>query len=319
LAGDLVPWACISLAILAALSFDSSLSGIWLWPWLTSMLLLGLPHGACDHLVAARISQRFRTSRALAGFFLLYLAGACAVALLWFASPTAALGLFLTLTAWHWGSADALIFRDGAAGFVARSVSRGLLVVAAPVAFHPEASWSAFSRLLGVFDPSNAARMPPWLPGLTAGFLAGALVSGCLFVARDARQRRIRAAARESVEVGLLLALFYFVWPVTAVGVYFFAWHAWRHTLRTGALLDPEKAEDVRALLTAYHLRALPLTLASALALAALTLTVGWQGPRELVAAYLVLLSALTAPHAAVVIAWDRRSRPGGGVGPRPA
>jgi beta-carotene 15,15'-dioxygenase len=317
---DLVPWACASLAVLAALLLDSSLAGIWLLPWLASIPLFGLPHGACDHLVAARISRRFRTGHALAGFFLLYLAAAGAGALLWLSSPAAALGLFLALTAWHWGSADAVGFREGTAGFVARSAGRGLLVVAAPVAFRPEASWDAFSSVLGIFEPAVGAQMPPWLPGLATGCLAVALALCCLLAARDAWRREMRSAAREATEVFLLLALFYSVSPVTAVGVYFVAWHAWRHTLRTGALLDPERAKDVRALVATYHLRALPLTLLSVLALSALTLAVGWRDPQTLIAAYLILLSTLTAPHAAVVLAWDLNTRSGERLaGPEPS
>lgn len=308
-ARDLVPWTCVSLAVLAGLLLDFPLADVQLWPWLLSIPLFGLPHGACDHLVAARIGGRRQTGRALAGFLLLYLSGAGVVMLLWISSPHVALGLFLGLAAWHWGSADAVAFGEGPAGFGLRSVGRGLLVVAAPLAFHPGTSWDALSRLLGVFEPTNAAPMPAWLPGLAAGCLACALTLGCLLVVRDAWRRRTWCASRESIELVLLLALFYLVSPVTAVGVYFVAWHAWKHTLRTGALLNPERAKDWRALVTTYHLRASALTLASALALAALTLAVGWQDLQKLVAVYLILLSALTVPHAAVVFTWDFKSR----------
>jgi hypothetical protein len=63
------------------------------------------------------------------------------------------------------------------------------------------------------------------------------------------------------------------------------------------------------ALVGAYHGRALPLRLASVVALAALTLAVGWESPQKLTAVYLVLLSALTVPHSVVVSAWNYRSR----------
>jgi Brp/Blh family beta-carotene 15,15'-monooxygenase len=242
-------------------------------------------------------------------FFPLYLAGGGAMMLLWIASPAVALALFLGLTAWHWGSADAAAYPGGLAAFALRSTGRGLLVVSAPLVFHPGSSWEALSSLSKVFGPAIAAQTPGWLPGLAAGCFVLGLVLECLLVARDAWRLQRRRAARDSVELVLLLVLFYLVPPVAAVGVYFVAWHAWRHTLRTGALLDPEKAGRLPALVAAYHGRALPLTLASVVALAALTLAVGWESPQKLTAVYLVLLSALTVPHSVVVTAWDYRSR----------
>ena len=310
--GDLVPWSCASLAIAAGLALGSAqTNGVQLWPWLVSIALFGLPHGACDHLVAARIGGDYRSERTTiaTAFFPMYLAGGGAMMLLWIASPAVALGLFLGLTAWHWGSADAAAYREGLAAFVLRSAGRGLLVVSAPLAFHPGRSWEALSSLLEIFGPATVAQTPSWLPSLTVGGLVLGLMLECLLVARDAWRLQRRRAARESVELVLLLVLFYLVSPVAAVGVYFVAWHAWRHTLRTGALLDPEKVGRLPALVAAYHGRALPLTLASVVALAALTLAVGWESPQKLTAVYLVLLSALTVPHSVVVSAWDYRSR----------
>ena len=308
--GDLVPWSCTSLAIVTSVALGSAPAGVHLWPWLVSIALFGLPHGACDHLVAARLGGDHRSERTTiaTAFFPLYLAGGGAMMLLWIASPAVALGLFLGLTAWHWGSADAVAYGEGLAAFALRSTGRGLLVVSAPLAFHPGRSWEALSSLREIFGAATVAQTPSWLPGLTAGCLVLGLMLECLLVARDAWRLQRRRATRESVELGLLLVLFYLVPPVAAVGVYFVAWHAWRHTLRTGALLDPEKVGRLPALVAAYHGRALPLTLASVVTLAALTLAVGWESPQKLTAMYLVLLSALTVPHSVVVTAWDYRS-----------
>lgn len=308
-ARDLVPWVCVSLVIMAGLLLDSSLSGIQLWPWLISVLVFGLPHGACDHLVAARLAER-RTGESryavfrLAIFFLLYLMGGAVVVLLWISSPSAALVFFLVLAAWHWGSADAVIFGGSSADFAVRSTSRGLIVISAPIAFHAEASLSAFSSLLEVFGTVEA---PLWLPSLATGCMAAALATAFLLAARDARRGKTRRAAREAVETALILALMYSISPVAAVGVYFLAWHSWRHVLRAGTLLDSGKAKDWPGLVASYHVKAMPLTLASVVALAILTLAAGWENPSRLVGLYLILLSALTAPHAAVMLAWDAR------------
>ena len=101
-----------------------------------------------------------------------------------------------------------------------------MLVVSAPLAFHPGRSWEVLSSLLEIFGPATVAQTPSWLPGLAARCLVLGLMLDCLLVARDAWRLQRRRAARESVELVLLLILFYLVPSVAAVGIYFVAWHA---------------------------------------------------------------------------------------------
>ena len=61
--GDLVPWSCASVAIVASVALGTAPAGVQLWPWLDSIAMFGLPHGACDHLVAARIGGDYRSER----------------------------------------------------------------------------------------------------------------------------------------------------------------------------------------------------------------------------------------------------------------
>jgi beta-carotene 15,15'-dioxygenase len=304
---DLVPWISAATASGCAVMFASSLSGLWFLPWTLGLLFFGLPHGACDHLVASKLTGRRTTGDAL-GFLLFYLGAAAAVFVFWMADATLALLFFLALTAWHWGSADAAHYRvEGLAPFFVASVARGTLVISAPVAFHPEQSLSAFAGILSVFEPA-----PAWNAEQVA-----TLAVACLIVSVTAEasvifsnlvRRRALSALRGAVDILLLISLFALVSPVAAVGVYFVFWHAWRHVLRVSELLEEEGSRRETGLassIVGYHAKALPLTLLSLAFMLVLTLVSSLQDPQQLLGIYIILISALTVPHAALISIWD--------------
>ena len=71
-----------------------------------SALVLGLPHGAFDHLTIPRASGTTVSTRSLAGIGLLYAVVGGAYALVWFVAPDLAFVGFLLLTWVHWGLGD---------------------------------------------------------------------------------------------------------------------------------------------------------------------------------------------------------------------
>jgi lycopene beta-cyclase len=80
----------------------------WCWPLLLAgLLMVGLPHGAIDHLHQypdKKLSQ-------LLPYFLLYLALGIGVLCFWLLAPPLALALFFGYSAWHFGQADLEIWR----------------------------------------------------------------------------------------------------------------------------------------------------------------------------------------------------------------
>lgn len=304
---DLVPWSSAATVTVCAVIFDSSLSGLWFLPWTVGLLFFGLPHGACDHLVASKLTGRRSTGDAL-GFVLIYLGAAAVVFVLWMVDATLALAFFLAMTAWHWGSADAAHRREeGLASFFVAAVARGTLVISAPVAFHPEQSLSAFAGIVSVFGEAPAWN-GEWVATLAVAGLILSVVAEASVVVSELVRRRARSALRGAVEILLLISLFSLVSPIAAVGVYFVFWHAWRHVLRVSELLeDPGSRREtgLASTLVGYHAKALPLTLLSLALLLVLTLVSGLREPQQLLGIFIVLISALTAPHAALVSIWD--------------
>ena len=264
----------------------------------------------------AAARRRWATLREWTRFGVSYLFAVGATLLAWrWARPAATVG-FLLLTVWHWGSADAsgtLLPRSRR--WAALSLGRGLVVVAAPLTLRPAAeARTVVDTLAGNAVTGDAALAFAW-PLLGVGVLLEAVVLSLTAldaVAAGERdpERSWRRTGRHALETGLLLALFRFLPAVASVGVYFVFFHAWRHVERLAAL-QPGGAPTARGglrRLAAFYRQVWPFALAALVALPALhrllASPASQPGGGGWLTAYLILLSALTVPHAAVVFRW---------------
>ncbi len=317
-----LPW-CAALACLAlrGLAGPTASETVARWALGASVLLCGLPHGSADWWVlrlAAGARWRGGTLALLLGGYVL---ASLLTLAFWRWQPGLALAGFLVLTVWHFGSADATVLLPGSRplrglAWWLFAWGRGLLVIGAPLAFHPgEATrlLEPFVALNGAADATVPRLLRFALPLAILGFgwcLAGA---SCR-CAREPGSMRLRRFARHALESFLLAALFWLTPPLLGFTGYWVAFHAWRHLLRVESLLHPGPRLPLGQALLDFHRRTLPLTLLSLLGLGLIL----WLWPplsRDgggWTTAYFILLSALTVPHA-LVIGWlDARqpSRP---------
>ncbi|WP_347060177.1 beta-carotene 15,15'-dioxygenase, Brp/Blh family [Blastococcus sp. HT6-30] len=274
---------------------------------LVAGLLLGLPHGAVDHLVPA---WRFGWPPTRLALFGAGYAGLAAGAYLAFTTaPAPALLLFVLVSAWHFGSGETA-FADLRAGRPVRPRPVASLVLGGLVLLVP--------LLRGLGTPGSdtatlAAAVAPGWGGVPTGAATASVAvltgaAGVLAVSLARRHRWMEAG--ETVLVGTVVLL---VPPLAAFGVYFGAWHSVRHVARVVAE-DPANGADLVAGRLAAPLRrfALAAGVPTAAVLVALAALWSWaDGWRGLVATDLPLLAALTLPHV-LVVAWvDRTQRPG--------
>ncbi|WP_456561396.1 beta-carotene 15,15'-dioxygenase, Brp/Blh family [Blastococcus sp. SYSU DS0533] len=277
---------------------------------LVAGLLLGLPHGAVDHLVPA---WRFgwRPTR-LASFAAAYAGLAAGAYGVFTAAPGPALMLFVLVSAWHFGTGETA-FADLRAGRPVRprpaaSLTLGGLVLLVPLLRGLGVPGSDTGALAEAVAPGWGG-VPPGVASAAVAVLVGA--GGALALDLARRHRWLEAG-----EVGLLVAVVLVVPPLAAFGVYFGAWHSVRHIARVVAE-DPANGPDLVAGRLASPLRRFSLaagapTAAVLLALAALwSWADGWRG---LVATDLPLLAALTLPHV-LVVGWVDRTAARGTVG----
>jgi Brp/Blh family beta-carotene 15,15'-monooxygenase len=318
-------WATVVLALVLAVVWGGLASlptEVRYLPLVASVLLLGLPHGALDHLTLSRARGTRPGVVDLLAFGVAYLVLGGAYALAWFLAPAAAFASFVLLTWFHWGQGDVwplVAFSDGEYPATRRqraltAVVRGGLPMVVPLVGFPERYRSVAETVVSLFDPTAVAALSgafaPGVPALVGlGFGVVTLVSlGSGLASSGATPAWVLDAA----ETGLLWLFFLVVPPVLAVGLYFTLWHSLRHLVRLAAL-DARDRSSPRFGVGAVSLSevvcdAVPLTAAAVgflLALAALVPTRPASVP-EFAGVYLVLLAALTLPHVVVVSRLDR-------------
>lgn len=318
-------WLALGATALASLA-GVAVAGPWRYvPLLASGLVLGVPHGAVDHLTLPRARGERVTPRSLAIFCLWYLLAVAALLAVWFVAPAAAFLAFVGLTWFHWGQGDVHALGAWTPGRhpttrVERTLTaavRGGLPMLVPLVAFPDVYRSVAVDVVTLFDPTAAGALD-WLfradvrLALGGGFAALAAASLWLGYRRTGGDAAWRV---DLAETGLLSAFFATVPPVVAVGLYFTVWHSLRHVVRV-ARLDPATAASLddgafgRAAVR-FARDAAPFTLGG-LALAAGTYGVVARGDPAvptIAAVYLVVLSVLTVPHVAVVSLLDREQR----------
>ena len=332
----LVPaWLGVGALVLFGLAGGAVPPAVQYVPLLASLLVLGLPHGAVDHLVLLRQRGAPLRWRPLLGVVAPYLALAGLYGAVWLAAPLAAFGFFILLTWFHWGQGDlhGLLFLSGAR-HLPRRWQRGLAVAVrgglpmlVPLLAFPEIYREVAGAVTGVIDPAAGAGAGWWFTA-PPRIVAGSVFAGLVLVHAVAGFRAAGAAGRAAwaedvFETVLLAGFFATVHPVFAVGVYFCLWHAPRHIARLLAEDDGAarhlRAGAVAPALGRFARQAWPTTLAAVGLLGLLYLLVPHTPARlpELVGLYLVLIAVLTAPHVWVVCRMDRAQgvwRPGGGA-----
>lgn len=296
-------------------------------PLALSVVVLGLPHGAVDHLVLPRARDDPVTPRSLAFVGVLYLLVGSAYTVVWFVAPVAAFVLFVVVTLVHWGQGDvyALLAFAGAAHLETRSsrllalaVRGGLPMLVPLIAFPAQYAFVA-ETIVGLFDPDAASALGPAFSSpvrrsIAIGF--GSLVAFVLTLGFVRAWPDDRGPwTIDLVETLGLVVYFAVVPPILAIGLYFCFWHSVRHVLRT-MLVDPVASAALeRGTLGAACRRfvrdATPLTVGGLAVLVGIGLSV----PRtpatvpDAVAAYLVAIAVLTLPHVVVVTLLDREQQ----------
>lgn len=237
--------------------------------------VLGLPHGAVDHLAWGWVDGEVRPRPAVVAAYAAAALAAVAVAL---ALPVPALLALLVLAVAHFAEGEAAWSAlAGRAKDWPAAAAAGLAVVVLPLVLRPAEA----RPLLAALDPA----LPSAVLGLRAPLLALtalAVVAGLVAARHD--------PARLG-ELLLVVAVAAVLPPLAAFAAWFAGWHAVRHTARL-VLLDPRGPDG--GLRRFARAAALP-TAVALVGTLALGLVVGVTG------GLLVALLALTVPHTAVV------------------
>jgi Brp/Blh family beta-carotene 15,15'-monooxygenase len=261
--------------------------------------LVGVPHGAVDHLVLgwSTVGWRSPSARAMARIVVAYTGLAAAAAAALIVAPEASLAIGLLLSALHFGRGEVVGWAERSGVAVPSmltdalpAIAHGGAVVGLLVWMHPEVG----TRVINVLSPQLSADLLSLrTPGLCA--VGVAVIAGVGTLLASGRHR-------EAAELALVALTFAASPPLAAFGVYFGGWHALRHSARLLELArSPEDQgwkQSVRRLTSAAAIPTL-------IALGAIAVMWRVQAVAGLASVITVLL-ALTVPHAVVVAAMDR-------------
>jgi lycopene beta-cyclase len=297
------------------------------WILLLSIFFLGFPHGAADIRLAPYLGKR----RHHWGLFLGgYLALSGLVFLAWWVSPLFTAIGFLILTAWHWGSAEAVPLRRSQGPpaerspwtppAVVHSFLRGGWIMLGPLALHPTLVENLFATW-GV-SLSLASSSHLWL-SLWSVFWLGEMLA--VVASARLKDRRVRRALL--LEISLLGLVQVLLHPLWWIALYFMGFHAWRHTLRMASHFYPLEYADSR-----FWGQTLRKTLGGltwtcvAGGVAILLIFVYLRhgtfsiSPVAWIGDYFAVIAAFTLPHALLVAWLDQREneQPQGGQKKRP-
>ncbi|MFT5548429.1 MAG: Brp/Blh family beta-carotene 15,15'-monooxygenase [Candidatus Azotimanducaceae bacterium] len=252
-----------------------------------AILLLGVPHGGLDGAVARRIGWPVGLLPWL-GFHLAYIALAALVIGLWWLFPLSSLGVFLLISAFHFGASD---IADSGSDWLPWIAHGGLICIAIPC-LQPSQVEPIFAVLVGV---ENARVL---MSGITLLFIPW--IISCIGYFGYAF---IRPQYRKTlISLLILLGLASTMPPLISFALYFCLWHSRGHMLRLWhSLTKSERTRSIReaAIYTIaawasvgiifYYLQGSPTTL--------------------LVQLTFIGLAALTLPHMLLVDYADRKDQ----------
>lgn len=270
----LVPLAAFAAAGAAGLMLGPAWSRAAApWPWLASLMVVGLPHGAADFAVTRRMCGG---PAAVAALFAAYVALMAIVGGGFALAPLPVLVAFVALSGWHFGAAHAdaqsppLVRRPGALALAA--LARGAPVLGMPLVAWPEASAAVAAAVVAL-----AGAAPTIAPEAVRSIGLALVALGVAALALEAwRTRRDPGGPARSLatvaDLGVIGLLEATTDPLFAVGCYFLGWHAWRQMRLLAPALGCAPVVDPRSLLAALgriHVAALPLLVPTWAAVAA--------------------------------------------------
>jgi Brp/Blh family beta-carotene 15,15'-monooxygenase len=234
-------------------------------PWLVSLAVVGLPHGAAD-FAASRATWH---GRALAAVWLAYAAAMAAVAAGFVLAPGATIIAFIVVSCWHFGAAhlDADSCVDPPSRLIA-ILARGSAALAMPLAGWPADTAKAAASLAALAIGNGVAMDLFSTSSVRAAglmLIAVSVAAAVLEVLLDMRRPgRLRGLHRLPMELATIASLGWFTAPLFSVGVYFLVWHAWRQMEPLAESLTDipcRSWSELVAALIRIHIAALPLLL----------------------------------------------------------
>ena len=299
---NLLTMAVAIFIIAASLWIPDLLKSIELFIVAAAIALVGIPHGAIDHLIAAKVYEQGSSIWDHIRFYGWYLFLMVALSVLWFFSPAAGFILFMVISVLHFGQSDIEGFfhrfevdEPHTAWIVSATVSRGIAIIGLILSAHDEVAMSIVGEAL----PQDSTLFL-WMSTQSEAIFWGSLAQFALFmpvfsfIGFQSWSQRVQFI----VDSIVLIVLFITARPLLSFAIYFAFWHSMGHIDEIRTYFG-EKGQPLTV--AGFALRALPFTLISFVGLAGLLwIAQAMELGNRLVMLIFVLISVLTLPHMVV-------------------
>lgn len=260
------------------------------------LLIVGIPHGAIDHIVTSSIYKLSDSIFDQAKFYLYYLIMMGIMTGIWISNPVIGFVIFACLTIYHFGQADLERLNINLRLKKILFISRGTMVMGLILISDPTYTSPILFDITG-FDLMNSQifndyhKIIFWFLPIQY-FLAQAIIF--LFT-----NIKVSDFLRITLDSFIIFALFAIVNPILAFSVYFGLWHSVGHVKEMLTFFD--KTGKKMSIKT-FYIKALPLNI---ITLAGISLvywgSVTYNIQLHLVSLLFIIISILTLPHMLIV------------------
>ena len=282
------------LFIVLSLLFPGVVHGAGPWILLASVIVIGIPHGAIDHIMAEKVYGLDNTWKGTAQFYGGYLGLMFVVGMLWLLEPVIGMLFFFAISIYHFGQADMEDFVTPGSSGIPWYVVRGSLVLGLILFSDTSVSYPIMAQALSM-DPQTLAGALPAGPGalIVLSALYALLFSSAVLTGKVVNWARLLADST------LILILFLTAGPLVGFAVYFALWHSAGHIVEMQQFLR-EKRRPMS--LKSFYKAAAPFTLISLFGLAVLAgINHAFGLEDQFIALMFILISVLTLPHMVIV------------------
>ena len=252
------------------------------------ILVLGVSHGALDHIRGKRILEpKFNKAWSIL-FFPGYIILGLIVIISWISFPPVTLLLFLITAGYHFGEEDLSFFKeDSGVIFAIVSFLKGFLIIT--LSFHYSfENTSLFFEYLMVPQNYYDALIPLKSTLFSVNLIC--LVGGLIYLFKDS----INHLALTLLEVLLITLSFIYLPLILAFSLYFCFLHSSKHIIGLAKELDKQ---DIKNGLKLFSVKAVPLTCITALAAVLFVFLLSEKLDENIIKTIFIGLASLTLPH----------------------
>lgn len=282
-------------AILLTLLAPGLMDNLSIWLLIASVFIIGIPHGAIDHIIAAELYGLNQTLKDHLLFYSSYLLVMLVVGALWIFYPVAGMAFFLLISVYHFGQADMEDFiEEKAAGNRILHTNRGLMIIGLIVFSDIDTTYPIMADAMRISREEFSLFMPDSQTAILVVLAVFVLISviGIL-------KGRIENPKSYLLDSSLLAACLLITGPLVGFAIYFALWHSAGHINEMRAFFE-SKGKSLSV--SGFYVKSLPFTIVSVLGLALLVI-INYQLNMEnqFLSLMFILISVLTLPHMLIV------------------